>query len=295
MKTLDYHLKLSGSNTNSNNYYSLIQTDIAGGKITRDKIDTIISKPLANSISISGLTQDTFEYFIYKYAKQFIGIYFWKCPLISDFTPLESLPNIEYIIYYWNHRASKFWNFSKTSKLKGLSFQNCNKLDDLSELSNFLNLVELNFGDMLFTKYVLKSLQPLSNLLNLKRLTFRAKSILDNKIEPIANLKNLEILSFPSNLFKTEQIAWLKAKLPGTVHSRELNSYIKLDNPLRVIDNRNKVLFIGKNIVISGKGKPSLDFEKDANRIKKYDMIFNQMLEWFSNNPSASPEDYKYH
>ena len=76
--------------------------------------------PTATEISVNGLTQDTFEYLIAHYGSQFKVINFWKCPLVHDLTALESLPGIEYIVYFWNQKAEHLWDLSRNTSLKGL-------------------------------------------------------------------------------------------------------------------------------------------------------------------------------
>ena len=49
--------------------------DIGGGTITKEEIDVIGEHPEWKRISIAGLHQDTFEYFIHTYGAQFEAIY----------------------------------------------------------------------------------------------------------------------------------------------------------------------------------------------------------------------------
>src|SRR5262249_34430834 len=162
----------------------------------------------------------------------------------------------EYIVYFWNQRAEKLWDFSKTKTLKGFSYDDFTRMHDISQTLKSLSLEEFHFGDKIWTKYILNTLYPLRECTSLKRLSFSAKKIIDEKIEPLAYLHQLEQLSFPTRLFATEQVAWLKAHLPDTVSSKELNAYWTLENPL-TISGKHKDTFI------VGKGKPFLDSLKD--------------------------------
>jgi len=63
-------------------------------------IDSLDDYPETEQVCIAGLKQAAFEAFIYKFGKQFDVIHFWKCPLIADLTPLESLPKLKYVTYY---------------------------------------------------------------------------------------------------------------------------------------------------------------------------------------------------
>ena len=57
---------------------NLVQKEVGGGVISFEQIDTIRNFPNAKSIIISGLKQDTFEYFLNTYGTQFQAITFWK-------------------------------------------------------------------------------------------------------------------------------------------------------------------------------------------------------------------------
>ena len=52
--------------------------DIGGGKITVADIDKLQDHPDAEVVMVSGLRQDTFEYFIKTYGKQLKAISFFK-------------------------------------------------------------------------------------------------------------------------------------------------------------------------------------------------------------------------
>ena len=52
----------------------LRQSEVDGGVISYEQIDTINDYPDAKSIVISGLKQDTFSYFIQKYGNRFEAI-----------------------------------------------------------------------------------------------------------------------------------------------------------------------------------------------------------------------------
>jgi hypothetical protein len=98
MKNLDYYVQLNLIASDKNTYLSLIQTDISGGRISKQAIDRIRQYPSITEISISGLTQDTFDYFIENYGHQFKAIMFWKCPLVAELSKIELLDQVEYIL-----------------------------------------------------------------------------------------------------------------------------------------------------------------------------------------------------
>ena len=281
-----YYRRINSETADADSYLSLIQDNISGGRISKEDIDQIKQYPGITEISISGLTQDTFDYFIKNYGKQFKAIIFWKCPLVRDLQSIEVLSEVEYITYYWNQRAEELWDFSKTKSLKGLSFDDFTRMHDISQIPKSPVLEELSFGNMVWPKYILNTLDPIKGCSNLKYFSFSAKKLLDNRIEPVANLKKLKYLEFPSNMFSTEQVAWLKAHLPPTVKSPVLKPYWQIENALEISGKQ-------KDTFIVGKRKPFLDSVRDKKRVEKYVKQFNEMCQWYSENPTAKPEDYQ--
>lgn len=67
--------------------------DIGGGKISIDDIDKLKSYPNIDFVTISGLRQDTFEYFIKTYGNQFKAIRFLKISWLRIGHCLAHYPN----------------------------------------------------------------------------------------------------------------------------------------------------------------------------------------------------------
>ena len=51
--------------------------------------------------------QARFEYFVEEYGQTYEYLSFFKCQLISDFSPLEKLKNLEGVKIYWNIRRTQ--------------------------------------------------------------------------------------------------------------------------------------------------------------------------------------------
>lgn len=72
---------LTFDNFCSKNFYQVFlcgkAADIGGGTITKKELDIIKRHPEWERISIAGLHQDTFEYFVQTYGRQFKAIYFF--------------------------------------------------------------------------------------------------------------------------------------------------------------------------------------------------------------------------
>lgn len=224
-------------------------------------------------LTVTGLRQESFDYLIQEYGSRFDEIDFFKCPLVPDLSMIEQLINIKTLSYYWNQRANALWDLSKNPQLKSLSIDDFTRINSLEELTASTSLEELNFGNKVWSTFVLDSLEPLTRIENLKKLSFTAKKVVDGSIAPLANIKNLEELNFPTNLFKTEQVAWLTAKIGSTVISNVLAPSLKHSEYTFII----------------GKRKPSLNTEKDKARIEKYKDKFFKLVEHYKSNPE-SPE-----
>lgn len=281
MKNIEYYLNKPANQTDAE-HLSLMEPEIGGGRISRETIDTIRNSPQCTEISISGLTQDTFEYFVANYARQFKAIIFWKCPLVSDLVALESLRDIHYIVYFWNQRVTKLWDLSKNPNLKGLAFDDFTRMHSLHDIPRSKSLKELQFGDRVWRKYVLESLSPLVNCKSLERLAFAPKKIIDHDIRPLAKMTWLKQLEFPYHLFKTEEVAWLTAHLPRTVESRSLRATHLIKYPPEYQGQL-------KDTIVIGKGKPSLDSKLDAAAIAKHTRRFDELVQKFTSNPKLSP------
>lgn len=116
-KGLEHYLKsFSIRDKAAEKCISLMPSDGSGGRITYDQIDTLKRCPDALEIWASGLTQETFDYLIDHYGQHFKIIHFWKCPLISDLTKLEKLTKLEYVLFFWNQRATHLWDLVKKFK-----------------------------------------------------------------------------------------------------------------------------------------------------------------------------------
>lgn len=264
-------------------HLALVEPEMNGGRISPGRIDTLASHPGVSALTISGLYQDTLEYLVNRYGTQLEHINFWKSPHITDFSPLESLPQLRQVAGYWNQKASRLWDFRKTPKLRGLDFHDFNHVTDLVDLTNTISLEELSFGGKIWVKTGYRTLDPLSSLAGLKQLSFSATGIEDGRIEPLAALTQLEGLDFSANLFSLEQLAWLRTRLPASVASTVLTAIRPIGRPF----DRN-----GKRIdcLVMGKKGPFLDSVKDAVRVTKYQSRFDTAQGFFEAHPLAGPD-----
>lgn len=275
--------ELSRATADDPRVVDLVLPEIGGGKLSAAELDKVGEKPNATVLRVSGLDQSTFETLVERHARQFVAIHFWKCPRVADLAPLEDLPTLTHVAYYWNQRASKLWNLAKTPRLIGLQFEDFSRLRTLKDVSAGSGLEELEFGDAIWMKNSVESLDPIASLRNLRRLSFALKKVDDGRVQPIASLTRLEHLECPTNLFTTEQLAWLRARLPDT-ESRVLQAVMQLDRPLPGAENRPP-----RDVLVIGKRKPWLNSSADAVRVRRYIKQFDDLVERFRTDPSLEP------
>lgn len=262
---------------------NLVQHDISGGKITRESIDEISSSG-CSKLKVSGLHQDTFDYLIDSYGSRFTEIDFWKCPRVFDLSRLSTLERIESVSFYWNQGAKRLWDMSTNRRLKKLSFLDFTKLCGLDDLATSTTLQDVRFGNAVWPKMVVESLQPLCNAPALEKLHFQPKKIADNRVGPLTELEKLRELEFPPSMFTMEKVAWLAARLGSAVRSSVLCAVRTLDSPICGKDKRLDALVIGKR-------KPFLDSNLDQAKLRKYIRKFDELTTYYSQNPQTGEPD----
>ena len=123
----------------------------------------------AAHVQVSCLTQAEFDAFILNYANHYKSIYFFQNTLVKDLSALAHLQNAEYLLFY-NVRANSLWDMSSNSQLKGIYISDSKKLCyDLSFLPTAPALEEVVLLSSAYSKYTVKSLEPLKSCKKLKR------------------------------------------------------------------------------------------------------------------------------
>lgn len=244
--------------------------DISGGKITVADIDKLKFHPDADAVTISGLRQDTFEYFIETYGKQLKAIRFFKNKFIEDLSPLGTLPQLEYIYLSLNQRAASLWEMTNNISLTGLCIEDFSRLSSIEEVKTAPSLRDFRIGNAVCKKAVINSLMPLAGM-NLEKLSFNGSAIEDNDLSFLPKLPRLKTFDFPTNAFTTEQVAWIAANFP------QLEGFAigaKRDCSL-FESNKNLVLVPGTIIV--GKRKQTMIIKGNEAKIERYISAFNKL------------------
>ena len=252
--------------------------DIGGGKITIPDIDKLKNYPDTEVVTISGLKQDTFEYFIKTYGKQLKAIRFFKNKFVEDLSLLGTLPHLEYLYFFANQRVTALWNMSENKSLSSLCIEDFSRLTSIRGVETAPALKEFRIGNAIWNTMVLDSLMPLSNS-KIERLSFTGRAIGDSDFTFLETLPELKVFDFATNVFTTEQVAWIAANCPLA------EGYaLKAKVDCMLFDSNEHLVDVPKSIIV-GKRKPILKVKGNEERIKKYVDSFEKLKEKYKGMP----------
>ena len=244
--------------------------DIGGGKITIADIDKLKNYPDTEVVTISGLKQDTFEYFIKTYGKQLKAIRFFKNKFVEDLSLLGTLPHLEYLYFFANQRVTALWNMTENKSLSSLCIEDFSRLTSIRGVETAPALKEFRIGNAIWNTMVLDSLMPLSNS-KIERLSFTGRAIGDSDFSFLETLPELKVFDFATNVFTTEQVAWIAANYP-LAEGYALKAKVDCMLP----DSNEHLVDVPKSIIV-GKRKPILKVKGNEEKIQKYVDSFEKL------------------
>jgi hypothetical protein len=232
-----------------------------------DDVDYEMSKGKNKKvIEFCGMEQKSFEYFVEKYGETYEFLSFFKCQLISDFSPLEKLKKIEGIGIYWNIRANTLWDMSQNPKLEYLNIKDTKKIaynPVILQKAKYLKFIEFH-GDI-FSPYPMQSLEWMRGMSSLENVKLHLIKLEDRSTDILEAMPSLKRFDFPAGMFTTEEIAYMCAKYPH-ISGQSLRAYNTEDAMLN-------------DIRVCGYRKPGLDLPKGQARLDKYIKEFDALVE----------------
>lgn len=221
-------------------------------------------------LEISGMNQKSFEHFIEHYGDSYEYLSFFKCQLISDFSPLAHLKKLQAVEIYWNIRATQLWDMSQNESLYYLSIDSARKLTyELPLLNTAKNLQNVSVCGSMFEAYPLKSLDAFSGMTSLQHLKLFEVKLENHNFDVLDSLSALERFDFHAGMLKTEEIAYLCAKYPK-LSGQSLCAYNTEDALLN-------------DVRVCGYRKPGLDLPRQQKRLDKYIADFQKLVEAYKN------------
>ena len=248
----------------------LVQNEVGGGTVSIDQIDEAIgNNPGAGSIVISGLKQDTFEYLIKQYGKQFNAISFWKNKMVEDLSPLGTRSGIKFINWFFNQRSVSLWDMSGNKSLKGLGIYDFSRLHDISEIRTAPDLEFFGLGDMVWAGMVIDSLRPVADS-TVRHFEWCGKTVSDHDYKCLAKGK-IEVLDINPTRFTMDELTDLLALFPETLSGCITIPYVT--GRITTKDNSGcttyNYLCKNKKVCVAG---------KDDERFQKYLKDFDALL-----------------
>lgn len=248
--------------------------DVGGGTLTVEDIDVLKDYPTLDVVMVTGLHQDTFEYFVKTYGKQFRAIRFFKNRLVSDWSLLGELPQLEFVYFFANQRIGSLWDMSENHALRGLAIEDFSKLHSIEGIEKAPALRTFEIGNAVWSTATIESFAPLAGT-DLEHLGFTGKRIEDDDLSFLREMPNLKRFDFASNLFTTEQVAWIVANMPQ----------LSGDSLCAKIDFTAFNDETGEDdvpaTVIVGKRKPMLVNSGNEAKILRYTENFERLVEGF--------------
>lgn len=250
--------------------------DIGGGVISIEDIDKLRDYPEIDVVTISGLRQDTFEYFIKTYGHQLKAIRFFKNKFVEDLTLLGTLPQLEYVHFFFNQRITSLWDMSGNIALSGVCIEDFSRITSIKGIETAPSLKDFRIGNAVWSKMVLDSLMPLAHS-SVENFAFMGKAIKDCDLSFLADMPHLKAFHFASNLYSTEQVAWIVANFPEV----KGNSLMAKRDCELCDSDMNDV----PGVIIVGKRKPALIVKGNEKRINKYVNDFEALKEKYRGVP----------
>lgn len=221
-------------------------------------------------LEIIGMNQKSLEYFVQHYGGSYEYLSFFKCQLISDFSPLEDLKNLRAVSIYWNIRADKLWDFSKNDSMKSIYVQQAKKLTlNPDRLKTSKTIDTACFVGDIFGTYPMESLSCFEGMPALRQLWLGFIRLNDKSLDVLKTLPKLERFDFDAGMLTTEEIAWIAAKYPA-LQGKSICAYNTEDALLN-------------DVRVCGYKKPSLDLPEQRKRLDKYVAQFNELVEKYKN------------
>ena len=216
-------------------------------------------------LELCGMEQKSFEYFVEKYGETYEYLSFFKCQLISDFSPLEKLKSLEGVKIYWNIRTNTLWDMSQNPKLVYLNLIDTKKIAyNPVVLQKAKNLKSIEFHGDMYTPYPMQSLEWMRGMSSLENVKLHLIKLEDRNSDVLESLPGLKRFDFPAGMFTTEEIAYMCAKYPH-ISGQSLRAYNTEDAMLN-------------DVRVCGYRKPGLDLPKGQARLDKYIKEFDALV-----------------
>lgn len=193
---------------------------------------------------------------------------------IEDLSLLATLPQLEYLSFFANKKVTTLWDMSENKSLTALCIEDFTKLTSIKGVETAPALKELIIGNAIYSRMVIDSFMPLEST-KIEKLSFIGQKILDNDLSFLERMPNLKEFHFATNLFSTEQVAWIVANYPmleGDALKAKIDFYFS--------DSKDDL-----RSIIVGKRKPTLKGKENEEKIQNYVNNFDKLKKQYQGVP----------
>ncbi len=167
---------------------------------------------------------------------------------------------------------------TENESLTGLCIKDFTKLTSVKGVETAPALKEFIIGNAVWSKMVIDTLTHLTNT-QIERLSFTGQAIADNNLSFLENMPKLKAFDFATNMFTTEQVAWIVANFPL------LEGYaLKAKIDCMLCESSDNPVDVPKSIIV-GKRKPTLKIKGNEEKIQKYVDTFESLKEKYQGVP----------
>lgn len=183
---------------------------------------------------------------------------------VADLSPLAGLSRLEALVLEWDTKATGIAPLAGLRSLRLLALSDLPKVTDIGPLSALTGLEGLELSGGIWNVFRPATLAPLAALTNLTEIRLANIRVGDQSLAPLAGLEKLRRLHL-SNQFPTGEYARLSVALPEA-ECDLFAPYTPYEGP-----------GVAPQVMITGKGKPFLAWETDAERIERYEKAFRAL------------------
>ena len=176
--------------------------------------------------------------------KRLRGLQLWWVQKLADLSPLAELP------------------------LDALVLDDLRYCNDIAVLAQMPTLQALTISGGMNTTQVIDTLEPLTELPDLRELRLVALKLGDDSLRPLARCKALTDLWLPNTLDVSE-FAYLAAMRPD-IRANALSAYQVMGHKIG-----------GKDVMVTGRRRPFLNSKTDGEKMNTYQTRFDALVDRF--------------
>jgi len=191
----------------------------------------------------------------------------------TTLAPLTRMKRLRRLQLWWVQKLADLLPLAELP-LEVLILDDLRYANDITPVAKIAGLKALMLSGGMSTTQVIDTLEPLTKLPKLQELRLVALKLGNDTLRPLERCMALTDLWLP-NTFDVSEYAYLAAKRPD-LRSNALRPYEVLEHRVN-----------GKDVMVTGKRRPFLNSKTDSDKIAKYQVQFEALVEDFRNDAAS--------